>query len=170
MRIILIALLLSATAFAQSYSSGLPLPGLPKSVGRKTMAGSTSVTLASDQPSLNITGSVTATVTAVVVKETRFHDASIVTINSSAGAWVNLGGSTPLANNISKFSISANIAQPTEIGVGPSAGSVSRILLANQGEGPSNFGVNLLIGNILWIKSLTNTAVSSGYITVNLGN
>lgn len=37
---------------AQSFSPGIPLPGLPKSLGQKTMTGSTSVTIASDQTSI----------------------------------------------------------------------------------------------------------------------
>lgn len=47
------------SAWAVGYSPGLPLPGLPISTGQKTTAGSTSVTLASDQPPIPITGSIT---------------------------------------------------------------------------------------------------------------
>lgn len=46
---------------APSYSTGLPMPGLPKSVGPKPMSGSTSVTLATDQTPITVTGSITAT-------------------------------------------------------------------------------------------------------------
>lgn len=49
-----IALLCSSLAFAQSYSTGVPLPGLPNSTGPKTMAGSTSVTFATDQTAITV--------------------------------------------------------------------------------------------------------------------
>lgn len=54
-------LLFSVASFAQSYNPGLPLPGLPKSLGQKAMTGSTSVVIASDQTPISITGSITAT-------------------------------------------------------------------------------------------------------------
>lgn len=57
----LVLLLVSTLAFAQSSSVGLKLPGLPTSLGQKTMANSTSVTVASDQTPVAITGSITAT-------------------------------------------------------------------------------------------------------------
>ncbi len=62
MKYLSLLLILSATtALAQSYNPGLPLPGLPKSVGPKLMAGSTSVTLATDQTAIPVSGSITAT-------------------------------------------------------------------------------------------------------------
>lgn len=53
--------LLVASAHAQSFSGGIPLPGLPKSLGNKTMANSTSVTIASDQTPIGVTGTFSAT-------------------------------------------------------------------------------------------------------------
>lgn len=53
--------LATTTAFAQGYSGGLPIPGLPKSVGPKPMSGSTSVTIATDQTPITVTGAITAT-------------------------------------------------------------------------------------------------------------
>lgn len=47
-------------AGAQSYNPGLPLPGLPKSLGTKPMSGSTSVTIASDQFPIPISGTISA--------------------------------------------------------------------------------------------------------------
>lgn len=62
-------------ASAQGYNTGLPMPGIPVSLGQKTAAGSTSVVLASNQSAITVTGTisqasntngrlVTATVTA----------------------------------------------------------------------------------------------------------
>lgn len=49
-----------SVAYAQSFSPGIPLPGLPKSLGQKPMAGSTSVTIASNQTAIPITGTISA--------------------------------------------------------------------------------------------------------------
>jgi len=51
---------LTATSALAQYNPGLPIPGLPKSVGQKTMAGSTSVVISSDQTSIPISGSITS--------------------------------------------------------------------------------------------------------------
>lgn len=63
MRLIYILSLISIFSinlYAQTYSGGLPLPGLPKSLGPKTMAGSTSVTIATDQTAIPVTGTFTS--------------------------------------------------------------------------------------------------------------
>lgn len=57
---ILTMLVVSANAFAQSFSGGIPIPGLPNSTGQKTSAGSTSVVLASDQSPVPISGTISA--------------------------------------------------------------------------------------------------------------
>jgi len=164
--VVILALGLSAQAHAQGYNTGLPVPGLPNSTGVKTMAGSTSVTIASDQTPIPVSASFAP----LKVKESRIHDASTTTINGSAGAWVELGGVALLTNIISEVSISANIGEPTQIGVGPNAGAVTQLFMANQGEGPSKFGVTLAIGDQLWIRSLSLSSINAGYTTVNLSN
>lgn len=58
-------MLMTSHAHAQSY--GMPIPGLPKSVGPKTAAQSTSVTLATDQSPIPVTGSITATASSASV-------------------------------------------------------------------------------------------------------
>lgn len=55
MKYLILIVLFSSTAHAVTYSNGIPLPGLPKSLGQKTMAGSTSVTIASDQAPVPVT-------------------------------------------------------------------------------------------------------------------
>lgn len=159
---LLFLLLASTAALAQGYNTGLPIPGLPKSVGPKTMAQSTSVTIATNQTPITVTS-----VTAPVV-QSRYHDASAVNINNNVGAWVELGGASPLTSDATDFYISANISEPTQIGIGPNAGAVTQLLLANQGEGPSHFGVTLTAGSQMWIRSLNTNSITSGYITVNL--
>lgn len=50
-----ILLLFASLAHAQSTSYGVPLPGLPRSLGPKPSSGSTSVILSPDQPALTVT-------------------------------------------------------------------------------------------------------------------
>lgn len=72
----MIALILFLGIAHAQYNPGLPIPGLPKSVGQKTKAGSTSVTLASDQGALPISGSITVSATAVTVSATTISRAT----------------------------------------------------------------------------------------------
>lgn len=90
----LIALI--TTAQAQSYSPGLPLPGLPKSLGQKTMANSTSVTVASDQTPISVTGSFTAT------------NPSVGTNGATAPTSSTQVGVKDLSGNLQALSIGAN--------------------------------------------------------------
>ena len=90
------------------------------------------------------------------------------TINNNAGAWVEFGGAVALASNILELAISFNVGEPLEIGVGPNAGAVTRVAVSNQGEGPTKLGCTLLSGQFVWIRSLSTTAVTSGYLTMNL--
>ena len=102
------------------------------------------------------------------VLETRLQDMAAVGINGSAGAWVELGGAAVLANAIAKIQLSYTAGQPLEIGTGATAGSVTRRFIINQGEGPLNLDLQLTAGSQLWVRSLSTTGVTSGYITLNL--
>lgn len=50
-----ILILFASLAHAQSTSYGVPLPGLPRSLGPKPSSGSTSVILSPDQPGITVT-------------------------------------------------------------------------------------------------------------------
>lgn len=50
--------LFATQVFAQGYNTGLPVPGLPPSTGPQTMANSTSVTIATDQPPIGVSGTI----------------------------------------------------------------------------------------------------------------
>jgi hypothetical protein len=110
------ALLGISSAMGATYSGGLPIPGLPKSVGQKTMSGSTSVTLASDQPAIPISGSVTATVSGT---------------NNSVGVNYATGptSSTQIGYTDTSGRLQPLVAGPNGIGV---TGTVS----SNQGTSP----------------------------------
>lgn len=204
-------------AGAQSYSPGLPLPGLPKSLGQKTMAQSTSVTMASNQSAITVTGNLTVTNPSVTftggtapgsatnvgmtvsgvfvgltgsanglivdgsavvqpvsitnadtVRETRFHYAASQNINGSAGAWVALGSGAAVTVSVKQVQYSSTLGEPVEIGSGSGAASVTQRFIINQGGGPELMNQLFSSGTLLWVRSLSTSAISSGYLTVNL--
>jgi hypothetical protein len=154
-------LLGSLNAFAQGFSSGIPLPGLPISRGAKLMAGSTSVTIATDQTALPV-------IVSGDIKETRFHDAALVNINGSAGAWVALGSGAAITVTVKQIQFSSTIGDPLEIGVGSAAGNAVQKFIINQGGGPVVIADTQASGDKLWIRSLSSSATTSGYLTLNL--
>jgi hypothetical protein len=90
-------------SFGQSYSTGLPLPGLPKSLGPKPMSGSTSVTLATNQTAIPISGSITS------------MNASVTTNYATAATQSNLiayidpqGRQHPFVGDATGITVSAN--------------------------------------------------------------
>lgn len=112
-------------------------------------------------------------VSGVQTLETRIHDCSAAGINNNAGAFVQIGAPTPadIANTISKVQISSNVGEPLCFRIGAdatAAASAENKFIVNQGEGPTTVDVSLASGDKLWVRSLTSTAISSGYITLNL--
>lgn len=109
-----------------------------------------------------------------VVRETRFHDTSSVAINDSAGAFVEIGtggyaaviGATP----ITSIQINCSFGEPVTIRKAASAVAAAAavdLCILNRGE-QETFGVSILTGERIWVRSLTSVAVSSGILTVNL--
>lgn len=107
---------------------------------------------------------------ATYVRETRFHDCSSVNIAASGGTWVQIGGSTALANTITKMKVSCTFGEP--IGIRKAASAVAAAALSddhallNQGQS-ADFEVSFASGDKLWVLSKVNL-VSSGYLTLNL--
>ncbi len=99
---------------------------------------------------------------------TEFHNISSVNINGSAGAFVALGSGSALASDIVQIQVSYTAGQPLEFGIGASAGAAVRKFIINQGEGPTTLSVALSSGERLWVRSLSATGVTGGYITMNL--
>ncbi len=158
----LLFILLRSVAFAnQGVSYGLPLPGLPVSLGQKITASSTSVTIASDQPPIPF-------IAGGDIKENRFHYAASQNINGSAGAWVALGSGAAIASTIKQIQYSSTLGLPVEIGVGANAGASVQKFVINQGGGPVVITDAQNVGDKLWIRSLSTSAITSGYLTVSL--
>lgn len=102
------------------------------------------------------------------VLETRLQSMAAVAINGSSGAWVELGGALVLANVISRIQITLTAGQPLEIGIGANSAAVTRRFIINQGEGPLTLDCAFAAGAQLWVRSLSSTGVTTGYITLNL--
>lgn len=101
------------------------------------------------------------------VKTTEFHNITSANINGSAGAFVALGSGAALGYTIKSLQISYTAGEPLQFGVGASAGAAVKKWIINQGDGPVNLIISLSATDKLWVKSLSTTAVSAGYITVN---
>jgi len=111
------------------------------------------------------------------VLESRIHDCATVNINDNAGAFVEFGTLSPydaaaLLNTVTTIRISANIGEPLAFAKGANAGAAAlaanSLFVSNQGEGPTAFGVALVIGDRIWVRSLSVNPVASGLITLNL--
>lgn len=151
MKKLLLLSLLSFSAFAIEVTRGLgatSLSGIP-------------VTSTTGLPVLN-GGS---------VKESRFHDAAVTNINDSGGAYVEVGGTTVLANTIIGVHVTTTIGEPLQFATTSAANcssGISTLFKVNRGEGPLVLGVAIPTGNRLCVRSLTSSSVTSGEIVLNL--
>lgn len=111
------------------------------------------------------------------VLESRIHDCATTAINANSGAFVEFGTLSPydaaaLLNTITTVRISANIGEPLAFAKGANAGAAAlaanSLFVSNQGEGPTAFGVALVVGDRIWVRSLSVNPVASGLITLNL--
>src|ERR1700743_314521 len=86
--ILALLFLTSQLSFAQGYNTGLPIPGLPVSVGPKPSSGSTSVTFATDQTAITVNANSAGKVPFALVR----NNYSVTPVNTSA--YVQLVAST----------------------------------------------------------------------------
>lgn len=112
-------------------------------------------------------------VSGLQVLETRFHDMSSVTINDSAGLFVEIGtpAGAAIASTIQRLQLSYTAGEPLCFRIGANAAAAAanpNKFIINQGEGPTTLDISLLAGDRLWVRSLSATAVNTGYITLNL--
>lgn len=104
------------------------------------------------------------------VVETRFHDCSSTQINGSAGAFVEIETAAALTHTITQMMVNCTFGEPIRIrkaATALAAASASDIALLNQGQS-ATFDVSLSSGDKLWVKSASTTAVTTGYLTLNL--
>jgi len=108
-----------------------------------------------------------------VYKERRAHLPATTTINGSAGAWVELDvvpgttGGAAVANDILQFDVNWNGAGMLEFGKGANSGAVTVIGAIGSGQTRS-FGVSILTGNKVWVRSVKTTTVVDGELFVVL--
>lgn len=176
-----IILLLSTTVLAQGYNTGLPVPGLPKSVGPKRMSGSTSVTFATDQTPLQITGTVTVSgggggsssggVTnfnaAFPVSGTAVGFKSQsglmvpITLTANGAVPVNNSGVTGTATSVSISGVTTEIAPATAIGFIIEAidTNTANLRFAVGSTASSTVGIQLQPGRSEWLPVGANISV-----------
>ena len=114
------------------------------------------------------TYNVGASGSAVDVLKAEFHNMTSVNINGSAGAFVAVGSGAAIGFSIQKIQLSYTSGEPLEFGIGASAGAAVRKFIVNQGDGPVALDLVLATTDKLWVKSLSATSVTSGYLTLNL--
>ena len=161
MKKIFIFLLFRISAHAQSYSPGLPLPGLPRSVGPKTMAGSTSVTFATDQTPITVTATTTAGGKTAV--DFARLDYSITPVTSAG--YTELIASTPgPATEVEVFDSSG---RTLKLAFGAAGFEVDQFYIFPGGNG--SVPLDVPAGTRLSIEAVSISA-SAGEIDVNLYN
>lgn len=121
-----------------------------------------------------INASLPVSLTSVVVSETRWHDASSTNINATSGAYVEIGTSpagVAVTADRTQIWVANTTGQPLSIrkaADASAAASADDLLLPAAGEGQI-YGVSVLSGSKLWVRSKTSTAVTSGYLILHLG-
>lgn len=98
------------------------------------------------------------------------HNAASVNINGSAGAWVAFGAAITIPANTKMVQISSNLGQPVAVSFAPNLGAagttatqINMVAGGAPGKAPFIPGAN----NKIFIRSLSVTAISAQYITVN---
>lgn len=174
--VITIIFVLAIKVYAQSYNPGLPLPGLPKSLGQKPMSGSTSVTIASDQTAIAISGSITADNASVGV-----NGNTAPTSSTEVGGIDNNGKLSPLKITGQGITVSAfQNSNPWVISGGVAITGSSGAVIVTQGTNPwvISGGVALTVtptvnqGTSPWVTSISGnvpvTQVTSPWVTSNV--
>lgn len=155
--LMLVGISIISVAYAQTYSGGLPLPGIPVSLGQKTSANSTSVVLASDQSAVTISGSITATNPSVGSNNT-----TAPTSSTQIGYLDPSGNLVPVRGTVDGITVTAlqgtdpwNVALGS--GVVVSGGvAITNTPTVNQGTNP-------------WETSVPNGVGITNTVTVNQG-
>jgi hypothetical protein len=159
--LLICSLFASTLGYAQSYSGGTPLPGLPKSLGPKTMAASTSVTFATDQ--VPITVNATTTPGGKTSVEQARIDYTITPVTSVAYTQLIAATSGP-ATEIEIFDSSG---RTLKLAFGAPGSEVDQLYIFPGGNG--KVPLEVPIGTRLSIEAVSVSA-TAGEIDVNLYN
>lgn len=104
------------------------------------------------------------------VVHTEVHDCSLVNIQGSAGVFVAIGSGAAMPQEIRSLRLSASFGTPFTIRVAAdatAAASASNKIVVNRGEDTFEVTIKLNSGDKLWVRSLTTTAATSGFLTLN---
>lgn len=149
--IALIGISVIVNAYAQTYSGGLPLPGIPVSLGQKTSANSTSVVLASDQSAVTISGSITASNPSVGT-----NNVAAPTSSTQIGYLDPSGNLVPFRGTVNGITVTAlQGTDPWNVALGGGV-AITNTPTVNQGTNP-------------WEVSVPNGVGITNTVTVNQG-
>jgi hypothetical protein len=98
------------------------------------------------------------------------HNATVTNINASGGAYVVFGAGITIPAGTTFVQISSTCGQPLEVtfaaNIGAAAASTKKVYLV-QGGAPGTLAFIPGVDNLIFIKSLSLTAITSGYVAVN---
>lgn len=102
---------------------------------------------------------------------TKYHDMSSVGINNNAGAFVEVRATGALASAVRQVELSYTAGEPLAFRAAADATAAgaqsSDLFVINQGDGLQSLNVQIAAGLKLFVRSLSATAVATGYITIN---
>jgi hypothetical protein len=159
--IISILFLTAIVAKAQSFTPGIPLPGLPKSLGPKPMSGSTSVTVATNQTPIPISGSITANNASVTTNYVTAAGSStlVAFIDSN-------GNQHPFAGNNVGITVFASQNTSPWIDSIPGGVAITNTPTVNQGTSPWVISGGVAITNTPTVNQGTSPWVISGGVAI----
>lgn len=99
-----------------------------------------------------------------------FHDASTANINAVGGAFVAFGSGVTIPSGTKYVQISSTCGEPIQIAfaanLGGAAASTAKVYLV-PGGAPGILAFIPATNNLAFVKSLSSTALTDGYITMN---
>lgn len=100
------------------------------------------------------------------------HDATATNINANGGAFVAFGSAITIPASAKSIYLSSNLGEPVQVSlaanVGAAAASTQQVYLVQGGNPGASIPVTIGAGNKLFIRSLSATAITDGFITVNV--
>lgn len=99
------------------------------------------------------------------------HDASATSVNGSAGAYKAFGAAITVPAGTTKVQLSSTMGEPVEISfasaIGTAGASTKKVFLV-PGGAPGYLEFVPGASNKIFIKSLSTTVITDGYICINL--
>jgi len=106
--------------------------------------------------------------TAILAQD--IHNAASTNINANGGAFVAFGSALTIPAGTKEVQISSNLGEPVQVSfaanLGAAAASASQVYLV-QGGAPGRVPFIPGANNLVFIRSLSATAITDGYIAIN---